>query len=133
MLAALLATAISMSSACMARTPMAADQISFELKPSTTAGKLQLALWSSSDRHQNLTGSSFEPAEFAGLDLLAFRQSGQHPISFAYIREPGRVDCAGTGGNSVATGHCFFTRNAEFGEFLAARGIGRPSVSRRTN
>lgn len=126
MLAALLAAAISVSSACLAGPSSPADKLNFELKPSIQASKLQLALWSN-DRHHNMTGSSYAPAELTGLDLNALRLSGQRPISFAYIREPGRIDCSGTGGNSVATGRCSFSPDAAFNQFLAARGIGRPS------
>ena len=59
-LAALLFAAIAVSSACIARsTP---EAISFELKTSSHAGELQLALWDRTDaRHNNMTGASYAP------------------------------------------------------------------------
>lgn len=126
--AALLAAAISVSSACIAGPKNESATFNFNIKPSTHAGKLQLALWSTSGSRRHMTGSSFLATDLPGLDLAAFAQAGRHPIAFAYVREPGRLDCSGYGGSSVASGQCAFTQDAAFANFLAARGIGRPSV-----
>ena len=125
-LAALLLAAIAVSSACIARTTP--EAISFELKPALHGGDLQLALWDRTDgHHNNMTGSSYTATELAGLDFRAFAASGRNPVSFALIREAGRVDCAGTSSNSLATGTCRFSADPAFAEYLAAHGIARPS------
>lgn len=126
--AALLAAAISVSSACIAGPRNASEKFNFELKRSNHAGKLQLALSSEPDSRRSVIGSSFMATELTGLDLAAFAQPGRHVIVFAYVREPGRLDCSGYGGSSVARGQCSFTEDAGFAEFLGGRGIGRPSV-----
>ena len=110
LLAALLFAAISVSSACMAG-PLP-DTISFELKPSLRSGNLQLALWDTDTRHHNLSGDSFAPKDLTGLDLRAFAAGG--PVTFALVRETGRIDCAGTSNSSVATGNCRFTADPAF-------------------
>jgi hypothetical protein len=123
-LAALLFAAISVSSACMAG-PLP-DTISFELKPSLRSGNLQLALWDRGDeRHHNISGDSFAPKELTGLDLRTFAAGG--PVTFALVREAGRIDCAGTSASSLATGSCRFTPDPGFANYLAAHGIARPT------
>src|SRR5690349_14386624 len=108
LLAALVLAAVSVSSACMANS---ASDLRFELKPSVRAGELQLALWSGNDRHNGLMGSSFAANELPGIDPATLRLAGERPISFAYVREAGRIDCSGTAGDSVATGRCTFAPN----------------------
>ena len=125
-LAALLFAAIAVSSACIARTTP--EAISFELKPSLQGGKLQLALWDrAGGRRSHLIGSSYEQRDIAGLDYRAFAASGRNPVSFALVREAGRVECAGTSSNSLATGTCRFSADPSFADYLAARGIARPN------
>lgn len=122
--AAILSAAISVSSACMAG-PLP-DSIGFELKPSLQSGNLQLALFERrNDHHNNVSGDSYTPKDLVGLDYRAFVQNG--PVSFALVREAGRVDCSGTSRNSLATGQCRFTADPNFSDYLASRGIGRPS------
>jgi hypothetical protein len=124
LLAALVLAAVSVSSACMANS---ASDLRFELKPSVRAGELQLALWSGNDRHNGLIGSSFAANELSGIDPATLRLPGERPVSFAYVREAGRIDCSGTARDSVATGRCTFAPNTGFGDFLASSGIGRPT------
>ena len=123
-LAALLFAAISVSSACMAG-PLP-DTISFELKPSLRSGNLQLALWDRTDepppQHQRRFFRSEGPD---GLDLRTFAAGG--PVTFALVREAGRIDCAGTSTSSLATGSCRFTPDPGFADYLAAHGIARPT------
>ncbi len=49
------------------------------------------------------------------------------PVRFAIVREAGRLDCSGSAGRLTGRGTCSFAADAGFGDFLAARGIGRPS------
>src|SRR5689334_18510369 len=100
--AALVVAAISVSSACMAG-PLP-DSINFELKPTLHSGNLQLALTEDAKgRHHNVTGSDYSPRDLPGLDYAAFTSSNRTPVSFALVREAGRVDCAGTSVRSYAT------------------------------
>jgi len=121
--AALVLTAISVSSACMAgpESPMA-----FTLQDKPAQERVQLTLMGNGE-DGGMMSNSFAESELTGLDVALLRQAGQQPVRFAYIREPGRIDCSGFGGNSVASGHCSFSQNAAFGDFLASRGIGRPT------
>ena len=72
--------------------------------------------------------SSFAVADLAGLDAARLRAAGTTPVSFALIREAGRIDCAGNAGRGRADGSCRFTENRGFSDLLAARGMRRPNV-----
>lgn len=80
------------------------------------------------DRNKNNWTTSFQPREFVGLDLAGFRAAGARPLRFAVMREAGRIDCAGQGGSSRATGTCRFTADPAFSDALARLGVGRPSA-----
>lgn len=123
LLAALVLTAISVSSACMASSSRSMD---FTLQDEANQRETQLALIGDKSSG-NMMSNSFPEYELSGLDLTAVRELGQHPVRFAIIRDPGRFDCSGYGGNSVATGHCAFSQNEGFGDFLVERRIGRPT------
>lgn len=77
-------------------------------------------------RRDNDWSTGFLPSELAGLGVSSFRASGTKPLHFAIVREAGRLDCAGNGGGSAATGNCRFTDNPAFTQLLVSRGIGRP-------
>ncbi|MEO7277450.1 MAG: hypothetical protein ABIW33_05455 [Sphingomicrobium sp.] len=125
--AALLFAVISVSSACIAG-PLP-DSWSFELKPSLhDTSSLQLAMWQSGhDRRNNVSASSYAIRELVGLDYRAFIANGASPIAFAVVREAGRIDCAGSGGNRLVAGRCRFTPDAAFSDYLASHGIARPT------
>lgn len=125
LLAALILAAITVSSACMA-TP--SRPMVFTLHAYSGRPDVQFSLKREDKPDHGMMSSSFAVADLSGLDMAALKQPGQRPIRFAYIRDPGRIDCSGTGGNSVASGQCAFTANAAFGQFLAARGIGEPTL-----
>ena len=71
--------------------------------------------------------SSFEAAEFQGLDRAVLSGAGQSPLQFALVRDAGRLDCAGSGGSGVATGRCRFTANQAFADYLRSNGVGTMS------
>ena len=77
-------------------------------------------------RHENNWTTSFHPREFVGLELAGFRAAGTRPLRFAMIREAGRLDCAGQGGASSATGRCRFTADQSFSDAVARLGVARP-------
>jgi hypothetical protein len=124
--AALLLTAITVSSACVAQS---ASPLGFTIERSRSADNtVQLRFQRDRNGHsENNWDSSFPIAEMANLDLAALNSPGTRPIRFTVSRDAGRIDCSGSGGNAMARGTCTVTANAEFNGFLAANGIGRPS------
>ncbi len=122
--AALLLTAITVSSACVAGS---VTPLRFTIEPTGRAGHVQLNFKRADAHGANSWGESFAYGELAGLDLAALRAPGSHPIRFTAAREAGRVDCAGSGGNSLAIGTCSVTPDRGFLQFLAASGVGRPT------
>ena len=123
---ALLFATISVSSACVAAP---SEVVRFTLEPSRGGdGRIHATFREEGAfPHDNNWSNGFTPAELAGLDLAAFRAPGARPIHFAIVREAGRLDCAGSGGNSAGSGNCSFTPDPGFTQMLIGRGIGRPT------
>jgi hypothetical protein len=119
-MAALLLTAITVSSACVASS---ADPIQFTIQPSGHAGEVKVRFERDRGSNHNDWSSSFTPAELAGLDMASLNSPGTRNIRFAVVREAGRLDCAGTGGNQLARGSCSLTPDAQFHAFLRQHGI----------
>lgn len=122
---AVVLTFLSISSACLAS--VRSDWIRFTLEPERSGNGQIRASFQSDDRdgrdHDNNWSTGFALSELSGLDLAAFRGSGTRPLRFAVIREAGRLDCAGSGGQSYAHGNCRFTQDPAFLQLLASRGI----------
>jgi hypothetical protein len=95
---------------------------------STDGSVVQLQVnshWSPSST--SMWGSDRPIAELQGLG--AAQVTGPTgPVRFAIIREAGRLDCSGLAGNLDGSGSCSFTADANFANFLAARGMGRPTM-----
>lgn len=123
---ALLCAALTVSSACVAQSP---DGIHFSLERDRDhAGKIRAEFRderATRDRSDWSTG--FMPSDLIGLEVSSFRAAGTRPLHFAVVREAGRLDCAGNGGNEYAAGNCRFAENAAFSQLLVSRGIGRAS------
>jgi len=122
---ALVFASISVSSACVAAP---SDWIDFSLK--TESGSDQIRANFHNDnrgRHENNWSSGFKPSELVGLDVTGFRAAGTRPLQFAVVREAGRLDCAGNGGNARATGNCGFTTDPAFAQLLTKHGIAQPT------
>ena len=126
LIGALLFAFLSVSSAC---TAAPGSWIHFTLEPGHgEPDKIHASFRKDSDgRHENNWSTGFRPSEFVGLDVAGFRAAGNRPIRFAVIREAGRLDCSGLGGESYAAGNCGFTANPGFAQLLQNRGIGRPT------
>lgn len=123
---ALLLAFISVSSAC---TAAGAQWIHFTLEPKNgRTDRIQASFRNEGrgDRENNWQ-TGFAPTDLVGLDLAGFRGAGSRPLQFAIIREAGRVDCSGHGGESYAAGSCSFTPDPAFTQLLQSRGIGRPT------
>lgn len=126
LIGALLLAFISVSSACTAASP---DWIHFTLEPDRGDGAQIKARFQGRDHGgiDNNWSTDFRPTDLTGLDLAGFRGAGSRPLRFAVIREAGRLDCSGSGGESYAHGDCSFTPNAGFAQLIESRGIGRPT------
>lgn len=119
--AALLMTLISVSSACVA-APVA--PLRFTIEQSSRPDRVQVRFRRADT---DSWSSSFAASSLAGLDVAALRAPARSPLRFAIVREAGRIDCAGTGGNSTASGTCGLTPDRGFSDFLAASGIAPPT------
>jgi hypothetical protein len=117
----------------LALTPSAAamdpDQIHFTLEPGhRNPAQIQVRFDSSRDgRNQNNWSTGMPLSELNGLEVSSFRAAGTRPVHFAVVREAGRLDCAGRGGESHAWGDCSFAPDASFARLLETRGIGTPT------
>ena len=122
---ALLLAFISVSSAC---TAAPTGLFHFTLEPDHGNDGIK-ASFRSQNRpdHDNNWSTGFRPSELVGLDLAGFRGAGSHALRFSVIREAGRLDCSGSGGQSYAAGNCSFTRDSAFSALLRSHGIGNPT------
>src|SRR5206468_76237 len=122
---ALLLASLSVSSACFAQR---SDWIRFTLEQDrSNPAKIHARFRDDSRGHdRNEWSTGFSPSDLLGLEVSPFRASGLRPLHFAIVREAGRLDCAGHGGESYAAGSCSFAENAAFTQLLVSRGIARP-------
>lgn len=123
---ALILAFISVSSAC---TAAPTEVVHFAIERGHESGdRLHVSFSKDVRGHtENNWSTDFRPADLVGLDLAGFRGPGSRPLSFAIVREAGRLDCSGHGGESYAGGFCNFTANPAFTQLLESRGIGRPT------
>jgi hypothetical protein len=125
LIGALVLAFISISSAC---TAASGQWIHFTLEGERGSDSIQVSFRSDNrPGHDNNWSAGFRPSDLVGLDTPGFRGSGNRPLRFAVIREAGRLDCSGHGGESYASGYCNFSPNPAFVQLLESRGIGRPS------
>jgi len=123
LIAALLCATLSVASACTAAT--ADDWVQFAIEPARNSSEVKVT-FRDDRRNDSRWSASFPPSQLLGFDLNGFRAVGSRPVRFAIAREAGRLDCAGNGGSSYASGNCRFTPDAGFMQLLRARGIGTP-------
>ena len=124
-IAAMLLTAITVSSACVANS---AAPLQFTIEPAHHAGEIYVRFKRDRNGHsENNWSTSFRPSELAGLDIAALDRPGTREIRFAIVRDAGRIDCAGTGGNQMAQGSCGVTTDGSFLRLLEDNRIGRPT------
>jgi hypothetical protein len=124
---ALLLTLVSVSTTCFA-TPE--ELIGFTLEPERSGSGEIRASFRNDERGDGRSehwSSGFPASELTGLDLGEFRAAGSRPLRFAIVREAGRLDCSGSGGESFAQGNCRFTSDPAFTSLLASRGLARPT------
>jgi hypothetical protein len=126
---AVLLTALTVSATGLAQT---GDWLRFTLEPSRSGGALHASFRDSSAsfRHARGDGAQWSidvPADqLLGLEAAEFRSAGSRPLHFSISHEAGRLDCAGQGGNSRASGNCSFASDPAFLRALAIRGVGTP-------
>ena len=124
-LVALLFSAVTVSSACSAAP---SDWIGFTLEPQRGRSEIRATFRDESrGAGESRWSTGFPPSQLIGFDISGFRSVGTRPVRFAIVREAGRLDCSGTGGNSFARGSCAFTADPAFTQLLAGRGIARPT------
>ena len=122
---ALFCAFMSVSSACVAASP---DWVQFTLRNDRATDRIHATFRDESrSRHERNWSSGFRPSELIGLDVSGFRGGATRPLRFAVVREAGRLDCSGRGGNANASGNCRFTADPGFVRLLASRGIGQPT------
>jgi hypothetical protein len=124
-LLALVFASITVSSACVAAPP---DLLQFTLVSQRGATEIMASFHDEHRaRNQHEWSSGFLPSQLIGLDVSGFHGAGNHPLGFAVVREAGRLDCSGQGGNGRASGNCRFRPDPAFAQLLVSRGIGRPT------
>lgn len=122
---ALFCATLSVSSACFAQP---SDLVTFTLQPESNSAKIHATFRDDSrGRDRNNWSSGFMPSDLIGMEVSSFHASGTRPLHFAIVREAGRLDCAGNGGNGYASGNCRFTADPGFTQLLVRRGIGQPT------
>ena len=123
---ALLLAFVTVSSACMAQP---ADWVRFSLEQERgNPGKIHANFRENENgRGHNDWSAGFMPSDLIGLEVSSFHGAGSRPLHFTIMREAGRLDCTGNGGNSLAAGNCRFTENPAFVRLLVTSGIGQPT------
>jgi hypothetical protein len=122
---AVLCASLTVASAC---TAAPGEWIYFTLDPERSGDRIHATFRDDEGgRRNNNWSTGFAPQQLTGLDVAGFRAAGARPLSFALVREAGRLDCSGQGGSSTAAGRCAFTPDAGFLQLLDRRGIGRPT------
>jgi hypothetical protein len=122
---ALVFASISISSACVAAP---SELLRFSLETERGSDNIRATFRDESrGRHETDWSSGFKPSELIGLDVSGFRAGGTRPLRFAVMREAGRLDCSGNGGNAAAEGNCAFALNPAFTQLLASHGIAPPT------
>lgn len=124
MLAAIVVSLFAVSSACTAGI---SQGIQFRLDAARQPESVQVHFTGGGAHRTSQWSTDFRFAELQGLDVASLRNSGSQPVRFALVREAGRLDCAGTGRRSAASGSCNFTINQGFANYLVSRGVKRPS------
>jgi len=122
---AVVLTLLTFSSTCLAYGSV---PLRFAITPFRSSDSVQVRFERDREGHsQNDWDSSFRPSELAGLDLAALDGAAARPIHFTIAREPGRIDCTGTGAAATAHGTCGATADADFLALLNRHGIGQPN------
>jgi hypothetical protein len=122
---AILCTVLTFSSTSTAAAP---GWVHYTLAPEREGDRIRASFRSGNSPYESNWSTGFHPSELVGLDVVGFRGAGSRPLHFAMMREAGRLDCTGQGGEAYAAGNCSFTPDAAFGQLLGSRGIARPTL-----
>lgn len=119
--------AMILTTVSIATAGFAADVSTLRFEVSEAGNdRLQLSLRREIAPNSSIS-SSFNVSELAGLDRAALRGRDGTPVTFALVREAGRLDCAGRAEARRARGTCRFAADPSFAAFLVASGVKRPT------
>ncbi|HEV2594298.1 MAG TPA: hypothetical protein VGU01_03765 [Sphingomicrobium sp.] len=123
---ALVAAGVAVSSACFAEAP---EPIRFTLETQRgDPAKIHASFQHQGQRdNDDRWSTGLMPSDLIGLEVSSFHAPGTRAVHFAVVREPGRLDCTGSGGGGFAAGTCRFSENEAFMQLLTNNGIGRPT------
>ena len=122
--AAVLLTTVTVTSSCFANSP---ENLRFKLQASEVRGdQVTLQIRSGQDERDNGMTSTLRAADLAGFEPSRLAAGG--PLSFALVREAGRVDCSGNASSGTANGACRFTPDANFNSYLVSSGVRQPTL-----
>jgi hypothetical protein len=124
-LAAIFVSIVAVTSA----TAIASDDgpISFHITADRGNSGEVRATFSKRDRKHNEWSTGIPVNQLEGFSVASLRSGSDQPVRFAVVRDAGRLDCAGTGSRSIASGGCTFAASAAFNDFLGSRGVRRPN------
>lgn len=100
------------------------SDISFTLDVTHDHTQVRLTLSETGTGKQHRSSSDYPPSDLRGLNP---NWAAGGPISFALVRDAGRMDCAGTARTARADGSCRFTADPGFADLLVAHGMARPT------
>lgn len=102
-LAAVVLTTMGVAATGFAQVP---ETVQFTLEPARSADRVQLGMRHGRNGRTNNWSSTTALSELRGLDVARLRSAGTAALNFALVREAGRFDCSGQGGQSSARGDC---------------------------
>lgn len=75
------------------------------------------------DRHSVDTSSTMPARDLIGLAPQQLLGPGSRPLRFALVRDAGRLDCGGSGGEGRGSGRCLFSADQRFTAMLRQFGV----------
>ncbi|MBT2187303.1 hypothetical protein [Sphingobium nicotianae] len=126
-LAFLIALALGLMAVGSAGIALPLDDIRFTLDLSRDHAEVRLTLNDARDKGRK--GDHHSSSDYPVSDLAGLKPDWARggPVSFALVRDAGRVDCAGTARAAHAEGTCRFTADRGLSDLLAASGMARPT------
>jgi hypothetical protein len=114
----------------LAQTALAAEELkgTWSIERSNEAGQVHFGVRHRTDRHNNNSEMDQPLTAFTGLDLAT---PGKHDVSFAMMRDAGRLDCEGYVKDGEGAGTFRFTPDAKYAGSMDAIGFGGVDAPRQ--